>query len=719
MGLSKKHATSAPLVLNPDSGYITPQFHVVFDDWFATVTSSVDDLPDLHSPEWAKLFGDSSLQYPVDAFDDTPSIDNASSTAEQAALQQQEVVGRAMETAERVLVQQPKPAPIPTTQQQTPFTLPPAADAQPRYSPKTPVSSSPRMSNSSTSPEGVTTREGAALVDSTPSVEVVASELEAEPREASLSDTTGAPTGSAEELRRSTRSRRAPDLLGDWDFHYSIPSASISNFGVFEPGAWKATSDPDTLTWNEMMAAPDRDKFLDAIQVEIDALEKNDTWDEVPITDAKGRIVPGTWTFKRKRTPDGIVYRWKARYCVRGDLQDVAEDEETYAPVAAFTTVRFFMVFTMVMSWYSCSVDWTNAFAQAPLAKHIWIHVPRGFRSTLPGKACLRLKKSLYGTTIAPRAWYLHLMDTLKDMGFVPSAYDPCLMYKPDHLLVLYVDDACLSCAREQDLDAFVLSLRDRGFALQREASLSEYLGIKYEDHGDGAVHASQRGLIKKLLATSGMEDCKPIATPAAPAGLGSDPEGAPMSEKWSYRSLCGMLLFLSGNTRPDIAMAVSQVCRFTHAPKQSHAMAVKRILRYLKGTADYGTIARPIKDSLALDNYADADFAGLYGTEPQASADSARSRIGYIIFFNGVPLVWKSQLCSEITTSTLHSEYIALSTSLRVQLVLKRMIEEVSKGLNLSEALRGTVTCRAFEDNQGALSSLQQAAPVESHSTL
>ena len=49
MGLSKKHAITVPLVLNPQTGYITPQYHVVFDDWFATVATNVDALPDFNT----------------------------------------------------------------------------------------------------------------------------------------------------------------------------------------------------------------------------------------------------------------------------------------------------------------------------------------------------------------------------------------------------------------------------------------------------------------------------------------------------------------------------------------------------------------------------------------------------------------------------------------------------------------------------------------------
>ena len=66
MGLSPKHASTVPLVLNLDTGAITPQFHIVFDDWFATVSSSPESLPPLDSPTWQQLFGDSTYQYVFD-----------------------------------------------------------------------------------------------------------------------------------------------------------------------------------------------------------------------------------------------------------------------------------------------------------------------------------------------------------------------------------------------------------------------------------------------------------------------------------------------------------------------------------------------------------------------------------------------------------------------------------------------------------------------------
>jgi hypothetical protein len=447
------------------------------------------------------------------------------------------------------------------------------------------------------------------------------------------------------------------------------------------------------------MHAEDRDEFLKAAALEIQTLEENGTWEETPINDAQGRVIPGTWTFKRKRTPDGTISRHKARYCLRGDLMEDMED--TYAPVVAFATVRLFTVLVLTLGWESTTIDYTNAFTQAPLHDPVWIQPPRGFEST--SSVCLKLKKTLYGSPDAPKNFYEHLSGILRDLGLQQSVYDPCFMFRKGVFLVVYCDDLAVACPTPTKLDSFVAELKGRGCILTQQASLSEYLGIKFDRLNNGTFDLTQRGLIQKILKTAGMEDCRPMATPAVPTALGSDPEGEPMSELWNYRSIVGMLLYLAGNTRPDITMAVSQVCRFSNSPKQSHSKAVKHILRYLKGTADKGMLVRP-NGTLSLDNYCDADFAGLYGSEHQDCPDSARSRIGFIIFLGDCPLIWKSQLCTEITTSTLHSEYVALSTSLRIQLVLKRMLEEAMGVLQLDHVISGTVVCRAFEDNRGAM---------------
>ena len=102
-----------------------------------------------------------------------------------------------------------------------------------------------------------------------------------------------------------------------------------------------------------------------ASQDEITTLEQNNTWVEVPISEAKGAILPGMWVFRRKRTPDGTIKKYKGRYCVRGDLQK--GDFETFAPVVAFSTVRLFLILSIILGWKSCSIDFSNAFVHGEL----------------------------------------------------------------------------------------------------------------------------------------------------------------------------------------------------------------------------------------------------------------------------------------------------------------------------------------------------------------
>ena len=176
------------------------------------------------------------------------------------------------------------------------------------------------------------------------------------------------------------------------------------------------------------------------------------------------------------------------------------------------------------------------------------------------------------------------------------------------------------------------------------------------------------------------------------------------MEESWSYLSVVGMLLYLSCNTRPDITFAVSQVARFSNNPKQSHAKAIKTIVRYLVGTRDQGTIFRPKLFELNLDLYVDADFCSLHGVEDCHDPTSAKSRTGFIIFLAGCAVLWKSMLQTHISLSTLEAEYSALSYALKTFLPLKRLLLELLDDLNMDIDIQASVRARVFEDNQGAL---------------
>ena len=217
----------------------------------------------------------------------------------------------------------------------------------------------------------------------------------------------------------------------------------------------------------------------------------------------------------------------------------------------------------------------------------------------------------------------------------------------------------------------------------------------------------SQAGLIKKILEATGMNDCNPTQTPAVREALAKDPEGSPMTDSWNYRSIVGMLLYLASNTRPDIVFAVSQVARFSHEPKVSHAGAIKRIVRYLKGTSTKGTMYSVPKD-LHINCFVDADFGGLYNRDPHDDPSSAKSRTGYIISIGGCYLLCKSQLQTSIALSTAESEYYALSQATRTVLPIRSLLIEILNNIDVPESLRltdSTLSTTFHEDNSSALS--------------
>ena len=725
MGLSPLHASSVPLVLNPETGAITPQYHVVFDDQFSSVAVAPEDLPNLESAEWVKLFGDSTYQFlPDDEPEpmDVPSPDDEASRLFDHRHQQ---IHRAVDST------------MPPTSLPTPL-LPPleGASSPPTALPPTPGPVSPIGDAPAppTSPPPVpvparhqredTPKPSAAPLQREPPVPSVPQ------REPPSSDPTKQPTPTPSQPtappspgpRRSSRNRRPVQrLIQQMDPSNTTYTANhlATNDDVFECLAMTvyrslllqcnlysleickaAVSDPDTLSFDQILLDPDLAKWKEAAAREIEALESKGTWIEVPTHAAKTKILPGTWVFRRKRAPTGIIKKFKGRYCVRDDLQEGEFD--TFAPVVAWSTIRLVLVFALTQGWKLICVDFSNAFVQAHLKEPVWIHLPRGYRSSKPGSTCLQLNKSLYGLSIAPRLWYEHLRDALLKDGFKQCVYDQCLLLKPNMIIFLYVDDCGVVAPNQQDIDDFVERLNKAGFELTQDGDFGEYLGIKFHlDTDNNTITMTQPGLTKKIITAAGMEDCNPNRTPAGQACLGSDPDGPLMKEKWSYSSLVGMLLYLSTNTRPDISYAVSQVARFGANPKQSHASAIKMIVRYLAGTKDKGTIFTP-NNQFKIDCYVDADFAGLHGQEPENNPLSARSRTGYILFFCGCPLLWKSQLQSETALSTFHAEYVALSAAMRQLIVVQRVLQVLIACQEFDTDVP-TIHAEVFEDNNSA----------------
>lgn len=125
----------------------------------------------------------------------------------------------------------------------------------------------------------------------------------------------------------------------------------------------------------------------------------------------------------------------------------------------------------------------------------------------------------------------------------------------------------------------------------------------------------------------------------------------------------------MSGGTRPDITYTTHLLARFSESPKLAHWNAIKRIIKYIKGTMSKGIVFSESK--LSLITYSDADFA--------ADPDERKSTSGYVILMNGGPLCWKSQKQSIIAQSTTEAEFIAGSYT-RDLVWIQQMLSELGR---------------------------------------
>ena len=135
------------------------------------------------------------------------------------------------------------------------------------------------------------------------------------------------------------------------------------------------------------------------------------------------------------------------------------------------------------------------------------------------------------------------------------------------------------------------------------------------------------------------------------------DADGPAACGSFRYCSVIGMLIYISGNTCPDIAYAVNCCARYMFFPKHSHEMALKRIVRYLKATRYRRLILNTSSNVCKLECYPDADFARMYGRELPTDPDCVKSRTGFVITFANFPVYLASKLQTETALSTMESD--------------------------------------------------------------
>nr|GEZ60743.1 ribonuclease H-like domain-containing protein [Tanacetum cinerariifolium] len=197
-----------------------------------------------------------------------------------------------------------------------------------------------------------------------------------------------------------------------------------------------------------------------------------------------------------------------------------------------------------------------------------------------PGYVC-QLQRSFYGLKQAPRAWFQRFASYATGVDF-------------QHTSSLAF------------LQRIIASLHSE-FTMTDLSSLNYFLGISAQRSSSG-LFLSQLKFVEEILERAHMHNCNPCWTRVdTESKLGLD--GDPVSDPTLYPSLAGALQYLTF-THPNLSYAVQQVCLYMHDPRDPHFTALKRILRYVRGTLDYG-LQLHVSSTTQLNAYTDADWAG------------------------------------------------------------------------------------------------------------
>ncbi|GJZ99004.1 zinc finger, CCHC-type containing protein [Tanacetum coccineum] len=313
--------------------------------------------------------------------------------------------------------------------------------------------------------------------------------------------------------------------------------------------------------------------------------------------------------------------------------------DEVFTPVAQLETIRLLIALVAGKGWKIHHLDVKMAFLHGKLKEEVYVVQPEGFEKPGEEKKVYKLAKSLYGLRQAPRAWNIKLDNTLKEMGFQ-------------------------QCMQEK---AFKKRMASQ-FEMSDLGELTYYLGIEVSQ-GKDCVEIKQERYARKILKEAGMEDCNATSYPMEKDLKLSKAEDEPEVEATQYRKVVGCLRYLL-HTRPDLTYSVGVVSRYMQSPRESHARAIKQILRYLKGTTSFG-IKYNRSNDMKLVGYSDSSH--------NVDIDDGRSTTGHVFYLGTSPITWCSQKQTTVALSSCEAEFMAATAAACQAIWLRELLAEVT----------------------------------------
>lgn len=444
--------------------------------------------------------------------------------------------------------------------------------------------------------------------------------------------------------------------------------------------------DDEPKSYEEAITSDDSNEWKTAMQSEYDSLIKNQTWILVEKPKHQ-KLIDNKWVFKVKRHPDGTIERYKARVVARGFTQEHGIDyEETFSPVVRFTSIRTMLAIAAQNRFKVKQFDVATAFLYGELKEDVFMKQPIGFDDN-SGRVC-KLHKSLYGLKQSSRCWNMKFKSFIEEFGFVASESDPCVFISSKDgnivILAIYVDDGLVIGNNEKSIDSVISHLQKK-FEV-KAMKLGCFLGMEIEQLNDGSIYVHQTAYARKVLNKFSMSECNAVAIPADPNQVLSNFDDSEPA-KFPYRQLIGSLMYLAVGTRPDIAFSVGNASRYMEQPKIPHVAAAKRILKYIKGTLDFGIVYKSKADNQIV-GYSDSDYGG--------DVETRRSTSGFAFLIGNGTISWSSERQKSVALSTTEAEYVAASNAIRELIWLQRLTGELTQ--NQFGATK------FFMDNQSAI---------------
>jgi len=378
------------------------------------------------------------------------------------------------------------------------------------------------------------------------------------------------------------------------------------------------------------------------------------------------------WINKEKKNAKGEVERYKTRLVAKGYSQKHGIDyEEVFAPVARLETIQLIIATTTQHRWRIYQMNVKSAFLNGFLEEEICIDQPMGYELKGHEDKVLKLNKVLYGLKQAPRAWYSRIDGYFLKNGFAKCPHEYAIYVKikesgDTFIVCLYVDDLIFTGNNPKMFEDFKQAM-NKEFEMTDIGLISYYLGIEIKQGEDG-IFVNQEKFAKEILKKFKMEDCAKVKTPVECGVKKSKNDEGEKINSTTFKSLVESLRYLTC-TRPDILYRVGLVSRFMETPTITHFKALKRILRYIKGTIDFG-LFNDYSNSFDLMGYSDSDWAG--------DMDDRKSTTCFVLYMGNTAFTWSSKKQSIVTLSTCEAEYIAITACVCHSIWLRRLLKEL-----------------------------------------